>query len=182
MLDRSRQHPKRDKGSPDPILFLPIPNKPNLHNKNKKQMHRAMSISTMRNTQRAGHLIRPMSQVSAHRAKPSPDNMISRVDTDRTIQEITIRGTCPSKIQHNAALISNMSEKDRAKDGEQFDDVLRTIINDTNKFENRFSTIRAEETMLAVQKLMPESLWNCRFRGTTKTVQWASHCIGEHHY
>ena len=50
---------------------------------------------------------------------------------------------------------------------EQFDDVLSTFINETNKFENRFGTIRDEEKMLAVKKLMPESLLNCRFRGTT---------------
>ena len=35
-----------------------------------------------------------------------------------------------------AALISNISEKDRAKDVEQFDDIL--FINETNMFENRF--------------------------------------------
>ena len=54
-----------------------------------------------------------------------------------------------------AALISNISERDRAKDVEHFDDILRSIINDTNKFENRFGTIRDEEKMLAVWKLMP---------------------------
>ena len=52
------------------------------------------------------------------------------------------------------------SEKDRAKDVEQFDDVLRTFINDTNKFENRFGKIKDEEQMLAVKKLMLESLLN----------------------
>ena len=40
-----------------------------------------------------------------------------------------------------AALMSNISEKDKAKDVEQFDDVLRMFINDTNKCENRFGTI-----------------------------------------
>ena len=35
-----------------------------------------------------------------------------------------------------AALISNISEKDRAKDVEQFDDIL--FINETNMFKNRF--------------------------------------------
>ena len=66
-----------------------------------------------------------------------------------------------------AALISNISEKDRAKDVEQFDDILRTFMNEMNKFENRFGPIRDEEKMLAVKKLMPESLLNNRFRGTT---------------
>ena len=71
------------------------------------------------------------------------------------------------KIQHMQALISNISERDRAKDVEQFDDILRTFINDMNKFESRFGTIRDEEKMLAVKKLMPESLLNNGFRGTT---------------
>ena len=66
-----------------------------------------------------------------------------------------------------AALISNISEKDRAKDVEQLDDILRTFINEMNKFESRFGAISDEEKMLAVKKLMPESLLNYRFRGTT---------------
>ena len=66
-----------------------------------------------------------------------------------------------------AALISNISERDRAQDVEQLDDILRTFVNDTNKLEKRFGTIRDEGKMLAVKKLMHESLLNCRFRGTT---------------
>ena len=50
-----------------------------------------------------------------------------------------------------AALISNISEKDRVKDGEQFDDVLMTFINEMNKFESRFGAIRDEEKMLAAK-------------------------------
>ena len=41
-----------------------------------------------------------------------------------------------------AALISNISEKDRAKDVEQFDDILGTFTNEMNKFENRFGKIQ----------------------------------------
>ena len=67
----------------------------------------------------------------------------------------------------HAALISNISEKDRAKDVEQFDDILRTFMNEMNNFESRFGAIRDEEKMLAVTRLMPESLLNYRFRGTT---------------
>ena len=44
-----------------------------------------------------------------------------------------------------AALISNISEKDRAKDVEQLDDILRTSTNEMNKFENRFGMTRAAE-------------------------------------
>ena len=65
-----------------------------------------------------------------------------------------------------AALISNISEKDRAKDVEQFD-ILRTFTNEMNNFESRFGKIRDKEKMLAVKKLMPESLLNYRYRGTT---------------
>ena len=66
-----------------------------------------------------------------------------------------------------AALTSNISEKDRAKDVEQFDDILRTFVNDTNSFENKFGMCRDEEKMLAARKLMLESLLNHRFRGKT---------------
>ena len=65
-----------------------------------------------------------------------------------------------------AALFSNITERDRAKDVEQFDDVLGTFKNEMTKFENRFGKIRDEEKVLAVKKLMPESLLNYRFRGT----------------
>ena len=57
-----------------------------------------------------------------------------------------------------AALISNISERDRAKDVEQFDDILRTFTNEMTKVENRFGKIMDEEKVLAVKKLMPESL------------------------
>ena len=50
---------------------------------------------------------------------------------------------------------------------EQFDDILKTFINETNKFEKGFGKIRDEEQMLAVEKLMLESLLNFRFRGAT---------------
>ena len=50
---------------------------------------------------------------------------------------------------------------------EQFGDILRTFINDMNKFECRFGATRDKEKMLAVKKLMPDSLLHCRFRGTT---------------
>ena len=73
----------------------------------------------------------------------------------------------PDKNSAYAALISNISKKDRAKDAEQFDDILKTFINEMNKFESRFGAIRDEEKMLAVKKLMPESLLNDRFTGTT---------------
>ena len=41
-----------------------------------------------------------------------------------------------------AALISNISEKDRAKDVEQFDYILTMFTNEMNKFENGFGKIR----------------------------------------
>ena len=68
-----------------------------------------------------------------------------------------------------AALISNISEKDRAKDLENVDDILRTFINEMNKFESRFGAIRDEEKMLAVKKLMPEEERQCH------TVKSSSH-------
>ena len=65
-----------------------------------------------------------------------------------------------------AALISNISQRDRAKDVEHFDDILGTFANEASKFEDSFGTIRDEEKMLAVKKLMLESLFKYRFRGT----------------
>ena len=50
---------------------------------------------------------------------------------------------------------------------EQFDDFLKNFINETNKYEGRFGTVRDEEKTLAVKRLIPESLLNFRFRGTT---------------
>ena len=85
----------------------------------------------------------------------------------RDRKEIRSDRNMSDKISAYAALVSNISERDISKDVEQFDDILRTFINETNKFENRFGTIRNEEKMLAVKKLMPESLANYRFRGTT---------------
>ena len=58
-----------------------------------------------------------------------------------------------------AALTSNISEKDRAKDVEQFADILRTFTNEMNKFESMFGKNRDEEKMLAVKKLMPEKAY-----------------------
>ena len=57
-----------------------------------------------------------------------------------------------------AALISNMSEKDRAKDVEQFDDILRTFINEMNKFESRFGAIRDEEKIARGQEVNAREL------------------------
>ena len=47
-----------------------------------------------------------------------------------------------------AARTSNISERDRVNDVEQFDDILRTCINETNKFESRFGRIRHEEKIV----------------------------------
>ena len=53
-----------------------------------------------------------------------------------------------------AALFSNICERYQDRDVEQFDDVLGAVINETDKFENRFGKIRDEEEMFAVKKLM----------------------------
>ena len=42
-------------------------------------------------------------------------------------------------------LTNNISEKDRAKHVEQFDDILRTFINEVDKFESKLGAIRDEE-------------------------------------
>ena len=57
-----------------------------------------------------------------------------------------------------AALVSNFFERDSANDVEQFDDILRTFVNETNTFENRFGKIRDEEGMFPVKNLMLQGL------------------------
>ena len=52
------------------------------------------------------------------------------------------------------------------------DNTLRTLINETNKFESRFGKIRDEKKMLAVKKLMLESLFETK----------VSHFVGKHHH
>ena len=67
-----------------------------------------------------------------------------------------------------AALISIIPERDRAKDQEQLDDILRTFLNETNIFQNRFGKTKDEEKgMLALKKLMLGSMLNNRFRRAT---------------
>ena len=94
-----------------------------------------------------------------------------------------------------AALISNISQRDRAKDVEQFDDVLRNFISETNKYEGRFGKIRDEEKTLSVKKLMPTTScpprWKTlsltrsrrsqhpRRRKTTRAHQWTSAWLQE---
>ena len=99
----------------------------------------------------------------------SSENARSEENSKRGRQSrgCTIRGTCQKQNSAYAALISNISERHRAQDVEQFDDILRTFISETNKFENRFGAIRCEEKMLAVEKWLFESLFNFRFRGTS---------------
>ena len=67
----------------------------------------------------------------------------------------------------SAALISNISERGRATNGEQLDDILRNFIVETNMHEGGYAKIRDEEKILAVRKLMPESLLKYRLRGKT---------------
>ena len=66
-----------------------------------------------------------------------------------------------------AALIGNIGERDRAKNVGQFDDILRNVVNETNKYEGRIGKIRNEEKTLAVKRLMSESLLSWHGRGKT---------------
>ena len=45
----------------------------------------------------------------------------------------------------HAALVSNISERDRSKDVEHFEDILPTCVNETSQFENSFGKVRDEE-------------------------------------
>ena len=54
------------------------------------------------------------------------------------------QGNTSDRSSAYAALISNISERDRAKDVEQFDDILRNFINETNKYEGRFGSEKVD--------------------------------------
>ena len=77
----------------------PVPGTPNLSSRNKQQMHRPVTISTMSNkikhTEDTGDLIRPLGQIPTHHAEPSPHCVKSWVHTNRTIQQVDNR--CVSK-------------------------------------------------------------------------------------
>ena len=80
-----------------------------------------------------------------------------------------------------AAVISNISARDRAKDVEQFDDILRTFINETNKFENGFGKIRDEGMDAHSQEIDAWELVELQIPRNDDVVQRISRCIGEHH-
>ena len=61
------------------------------------------------------------------------------------------KGNTSDRSSACAAMISNISERDRAKDVAQLDDILRNFINVTNKYEGRFGNIGDEEKILAVK-------------------------------
>ena len=46
------------------------------------------------------------------------------------------------RISASAALNRNVSDRDRPRDVEHFDNVTRNFINETNKYEGRFGNIR----------------------------------------
>ena len=104
----------------------------------------------------ANEPLKMIQQVEGHRGFEAWHLIVRRYDQRNT----------SDRSSAYAALISNITERDRAKDVEQLDDILRTFTNEKTKFENRFGKIRDEEKVLAVKKLMPESLLNYRFRGT----------------
>ena len=55
---------------------------------------------------------------------------------------------------------------------EQFDDILRTFINERHKFENRFGKSRDEDKVLAVKRLL-----NFILSGTTISHDGLHHII-----
>ena len=72
-----------------------------------------------------------------------PLRMIQQVEAQREfeawhliVRRYDQRNTSDKSLAY-AALISNITERDRAKDVEQFDDILRTFTNEMTKFENQ---------------------------------------------
>ena len=75
----------------------------------------------------ANELLRMVQQVQGQRGFEAWHMIVRRYDQRHT----------PDRSSACAALISNISECDRAKDVEQFDDILRNFINETNKYDGR---------------------------------------------
>ena len=86
----------------------------------------------------------------------------------RIVRRVDRRHTSDENSAH-VSRISNIGEKDRANDVEQFDDILRMLRNNAIKSENRFGHISDDEKIFAIDLLMPESLLNYRFRGAKMT-------------
>ena len=81
-----------------------------------------------------------------------------------------------------AALISNISERDRAEDVEQFDDILRNFIDETNKYEGRFGKLRDEEKVLAVKKVDAREFAELSIPWHHIATRRTAHRAGEHHH
>ena len=87
--------------------------------------------------------LRMVQQVLGHRGFEASHLIVRRCDQRNTSERSSAY----------AALISSISERDRAKDVEHFGDMLRNFINETNKYERRFWNIRDEEKISAVKKV-----------------------------
>ena len=66
-----------------------------------------------------------------------------------------------------ALVTSNITERDRAKDVEQLEDILRMFIKETNQFEKCSARSEMRKRMHVVKKLMFMNLLNFTLRGTT---------------
>ena len=79
-----------------------------------------------------------------------------------------IKDICRTIQSAYQTLISNISERDRAEDGE-FYHILKSFVRETNKFENRFPN-------------MSDTLLHCRFLCTTVPHNEPFIGAGEHHH
>ena len=109
------------------------------------------------------------------RTTNKPLNMVKRRQKEieawhRIVTRYDQRNTSDKNSEY-AALIINISERDRGKDVEHFVDILTTFINDVNKSHHLFGKPTNEERTLAFNRLMCESLLNYGFRGTTPSYE-----------
>ena len=86
------------------------------------------------------------------------------------------------KTSAHAALISNNSERDRAKDMEQFDDILRTFTNEMNKFEKQIRQDQKCGKDAHSQEIDARKLAELQFPRNDDVVQRTPRCAGEHHH
>ena len=75
--------------------------------------------------------LRMVQQVHSQRGCEAWHMIVRRYDDERNMSD---------RSSAHAALISNISERGRAKDVDQLDDILRNFINETNKYEGRWSS------------------------------------------
>ena len=81
-----------------------------------------------------------------------------------------------------AALISNISERDRAKVVEQFDDIRRNFIQETIKYEGRFGKKRRRRKDSGSEQVEARQFAELSIPWQQLAVRRITHRAAEHHH